>query len=104
MHEGAVGAGGGASAGSGTSVREIRARVAVDHRPLAYTTVETIMDRLTRKGAVARRKQGKAHRYTVLYQRSAARAQEWRRWWSTSSTTPAALCTHTWWASPPTIF
>ena len=62
-------------AGSGTSVREIRARVAVDHRPLAYTTVETIMDRLTRKGAVARRKQGKAHRYTVLYQRSAARAQ-----------------------------
>ncbi len=62
-------------AGSGTSVREIRARVAADHRPLAYTTVETIMDRLTRKGAVARRKQGKAHRYTVLYQRSAARAQ-----------------------------
>ncbi len=62
-------------AGSGTSVREIRARVAIDHRPLAYTTVETIMDRLTRKGAVARRKQGKAHRYTVLYQRSAARAQ-----------------------------
>jgi hypothetical protein len=56
-------------------VREIRARVAADHRPLAYTTVETIMDRLTRKGAVARRKQGKAHRYTVLYQRSAARAQ-----------------------------
>ena len=62
-------------AGSGTSVREIRARVSIDHRPLAYTTVETIMDRLTRKGAVARRKQGKAHRYTVLYQRSAARAQ-----------------------------
>jgi predicted transcriptional regulator len=62
-------------AGSGTSVREIRARVAADHRPLAYTTVETIMDRLTRKGAVARRKQGKAHRYTVFYQRSAARAQ-----------------------------
>lgn len=62
-------------AGSGTSVREIRARVSADHHPLAYTTVETIMDRLTRKGAVARRKQGKAHRYTVLYQRSAARAQ-----------------------------
>ncbi len=62
-------------AGTGTSVREIRARVAADHRPLAYTTVETIMDRLTRKGAVVRRKQGKAHRYTVLYQRSAARAQ-----------------------------
>ncbi|MFB3126722.1 MAG: BlaI/MecI/CopY family transcriptional regulator, partial [Candidatus Acidiferrales bacterium] len=31
-------------AGTGTSVREIRARVAADHRPLAYTTVETIMD------------------------------------------------------------
>ena len=56
----------------GVSVREIRAQL---DRPLAYTTVETIMDRLTRKGAVSRRKVGKAHRYTALYEKSAARAQ-----------------------------
>jgi len=57
------------------SVREIREQLAADHRPLAYTTVETIMDRLSRKGAVARRKQGKAHRYTAVYPKSEARAQ-----------------------------
>lgn len=57
------------------SVREIRARLSAQRRPLAYTTVETIMDRLACKGAVTRRKQGKAHRYTPLYQKSAARAQ-----------------------------
>jgi predicted transcriptional regulator len=57
------------------SVREIREQLAADHRPLAYTTVETIMDRLARKGVVARRKQGKAHRYTAVYPKAEARAQ-----------------------------
>ena len=33
-------------------------------RPLAYTTVLTILDRLSRKGAVTRVKQGKAYVYT----------------------------------------
>lgn len=33
-------------------------------RPLAYTTVLTILDRLSRKGAVSRVKQGKAYVYT----------------------------------------
>ena len=32
-------------------------------RPLAYTTVLTILDRLARKGAVTRVKQGKAYVY-----------------------------------------
>ena len=57
------------------SVREIREQLAAAARPLAYTTVETIMDRLTRKGAVERRKVGKAHRYTPVYQKADARAQ-----------------------------
>jgi len=57
------------------SVRQIREQLAADHRPLAYTTVETIMDRLSRKGAVSRRKVGKAHVYTAVYLKSAARAQ-----------------------------
>ncbi|HSC76954.1 MAG TPA: BlaI/MecI/CopY family transcriptional regulator, partial [Candidatus Acidoferrales bacterium] len=46
------------------SVREIREQLLAEGRALAYTTVETIMDRLARKGAVARRKVGRAHRYT----------------------------------------
>ncbi len=54
------------------SVREIRAGLP---RALAYTTVETIMDRLTRKAIVARQKVGKAHRYTPRYQRAEARVQ-----------------------------
>jgi BlaI family transcriptional regulator, penicillinase repressor len=33
-------------------------------RPLAYTTVLTILDRLSKKGAVTRVKQGKAYVYT----------------------------------------
>lgn len=57
------------------SVRQIREQLAAERRPLAYTTVETIMDRLTRKGVVARRKVGKAHRYTPVYQKAEARAQ-----------------------------
>lgn len=63
-------------AGSGTTtVREIREVVAGNHRRLAYTTVETIMDRLTRKGVVRRQKQGRAHHYTAVYQLDQARAE-----------------------------
>jgi len=54
------------------SVREIRAGLP---RALAYTTVETIMDRLTRKAIVARQKVGKAHRYTARYEKAEARVQ-----------------------------
>jgi predicted transcriptional regulator len=54
------------------SVREIRAGLP---RALAYTTVETIMDRLTRKAIVARQRVGKAHRYTARYEKAEARVQ-----------------------------
>ena len=57
------------------TVREIREQLVAGGRSLAYTTVETIMDRLARKGAVARRKAGRAHRYTPVYQAAEARAQ-----------------------------
>ena len=56
------------------SVRDIREELA-RVRSLAYTTVETIMDRLTRKGVVSREKRGKAHRYTPRYAKAEARAQ-----------------------------
>ncbi len=46
------------------TVEEIRAQL-LPHRPLAYTTVLTVMDRLARKGVVERRKRGRAHVYTA---------------------------------------
>ena len=57
------------------SVREIREQLASARRLFAYTTIETIMDRLARKGAVERRKMGRAHRYTPVYQKTDAREQ-----------------------------
>jgi predicted transcriptional regulator len=47
--------------GQGT-VQQLQERLLVS-RPLAYTTVLTVMDRLTRKGMVAREKRGRAHLY-----------------------------------------
>ncbi len=44
------------------TVREVRARL-LPVRPLAYTTVMTVMDRLARKGVVEREKRGRAHLY-----------------------------------------
>jgi predicted transcriptional regulator len=44
------------------TVHEIRAGLLPD-RPLAYTTVMTVMDRLARKGIVERNKRGHAHLY-----------------------------------------
>lgn len=55
------------------SVRDIRTQLSTNGRVLAYTTIETIMDRLTRKGVVARRKVGRAHRYTPVYEAATAR-------------------------------
>lgn len=49
------------AAGKAT-VHEIRAGLLPD-RPLAYTTVMTVMDRLARKGIVERDKRGHAHLY-----------------------------------------
>jgi BlaI family transcriptional regulator, penicillinase repressor len=45
------------------TVEDIRARL-MPTRPLAYTTVMTVMDRLARKGIAQRRKQGRAHLYS----------------------------------------
>ena len=56
--------------GEGT-VREVRLEIAT-RRPLAYTTVMTLLDRLARKGAVARRKEGRSHVYYPLISREAA--------------------------------
>jgi BlaI family transcriptional regulator, penicillinase repressor len=47
--------------GQGT-VQQLHAHLLAS-RPLAYTTVLTVMDRLTRKGMVEREKRGRAHLY-----------------------------------------
>lgn len=51
------------------SVREILA----PRRPLAYTTVMTMLDRLARKQAVTRRKQGRSYLYRPLITREEVR-------------------------------
>lgn len=49
------------------------------HRPLAYTTVMTVLDRLARKGAVSRRKVGRAHLYHAEFPKEDARQRALER-------------------------
>jgi len=44
------------------NVKQVRAIVTA-HRPLAYTTIMTVLDRLVRKGQLERRKHGRAFVY-----------------------------------------
>jgi predicted transcriptional regulator len=54
------------------SVRDVQ-RVLAATKPLAYTTVMTLMERLVRKGAIARRKAGRAFLYSPQVSRDAIR-------------------------------
>lgn len=60
--------------GRPVSVREMLAALTRD-RPLAYTTVMTVMDNLHSKGLVAREKQGKAYLYIPVSSRDEHTAQ-----------------------------
>jgi predicted transcriptional regulator len=44
------------------NVEDVR-KVVAQSRPLAYTTVLTLLDRLARRGSVSRRKEGRGFRY-----------------------------------------
>jgi predicted transcriptional regulator len=55
------------------TVRDVRERIA-PHRPRAYTTIMTILDRLARKGAVERSKVGRAYLYRANLSAEDARA------------------------------
>jgi len=55
------------------TVRQVHRELA-ERRGLAYTTVLTILDRLARRGAAARRKAGRAFLYEPLLDRDQARA------------------------------
>ena len=54
------------------NVEEVRKFVS-QSRPLAYTTVLTLLDRLARRGAVSRRKEGRGFRYQATVERDKLR-------------------------------
>jgi predicted transcriptional regulator len=54
------------------NVEEVRKLVSRS-RPLAYTTVLTLLDRLARRGAVSRRKEGRGFRYQPTVDRDKLR-------------------------------
>ena len=54
------------------TVEEVRAAL-LPRRPLAYTTILTVMDRLARKRVAQRRKRGRAHVYTPAVAQDAVR-------------------------------
>jgi predicted transcriptional regulator len=54
------------------NVSDVRREVAVV-RPLAYTTIMTVLERLVRKGKVSRRKSGRAYQYSPTASRDSLR-------------------------------
>ncbi|HVX66516.1 MAG TPA: BlaI/MecI/CopY family transcriptional regulator [Bryobacteraceae bacterium] len=54
------------------NVRDVRESLA-GRRPLAYTTVMTLLERLVRKGAATRRKAGRSFLYAAVLEREALR-------------------------------
>lgn len=51
------------------TVREVHERIS-EHRDVAYTTVMTVMDRLSRKDLVEQHKEGRAYRYRARSSRA----------------------------------
>lgn len=60
------------------NVEEVR-RIVTPDKPLAYTTVLTLLDRLTRRGAVTRRKEGRGFRYQPVVERDKLRTMALRQ-------------------------
>src|SRR5437762_12252251 len=60
------------------NVEDVR-KVVSQSRPLAYTTVLTLLDRLARRGAVARRKEGRGFRYQPTVERDKLRRMALRQ-------------------------
>ena len=60
------------------NVEDVR-KVVSTTRPLAYTTVLTLLDRLARRGAVSRRKEGRGFRYQPTVERDKLRRMALRQ-------------------------
>ncbi|HTS31551.1 MAG TPA: BlaI/MecI/CopY family transcriptional regulator [Bryobacteraceae bacterium] len=54
------------------NVRDVR-QIVAQARPLAYTTIMTVLDRLVRKGKITRRKMGRAFLYSPQTTRDSMR-------------------------------
>jgi predicted transcriptional regulator len=54
------------------NVEDVR-KIVAQNRPLAYTTVLTLLDRLARRSAVTRRKEGRGFRYQPTVERDKLR-------------------------------
>ena len=54
------------------NVKEVQ-RIVAESRPLAYTTIMTVLDRLVRKGKITRRKVGRAFVYAPQTSRDSMR-------------------------------
>ena len=78
------------------TVRDVHQALQPSH-PLAYTTVLTVMDRLTRKGFLSRTRRGKAHHYlprcSFEESRSRAVAEMVRTWFDGSADQLAVFLT-----------
>lgn len=74
------------------TVREVRESLRLD-RPLAYTTVMTVLDNLHRKGVLRRERDARAWRYTPVASREAYAAAAMTEMLSASSD-PQAVCLH----------
>ena len=61
----------------GLTVREVHAALATD-RDIAYTTVMTVLDRMTSKGLVEREREGRAWRYRPTQSRAELAAEMMR--------------------------
>ncbi|QRX90291.1 BlaI/MecI/CopY family transcriptional regulator [Streptomyces noursei] len=60
-------------------------------RPIAYTTVMTVLDNLRQKGSVHREVEGRAYRYKAVSTRAAYAAALMNEAWSTSDNPAVAL-------------
>jgi predicted transcriptional regulator len=60
------------------TVREVHDKIA-EGRDIAYTTVMTVLDRMTRKDLVAREREGRAWRYRPTQTRGAMTAEVMRQ-------------------------
>jgi BlaI family transcriptional regulator, penicillinase repressor len=73
----------------------VTGRVVVDEltqqRPVAYTTVLTVMDRLAGKGMLTRRRRGRAHTYQAAKSRAAYTAELMASVLGSSDDHPAVL-------------
>ena len=59
----------------GLTVREVHDRIGLD-RGLAYTTLMAVLDRMSKKGLVARERDGRARRYTASSSRAEAHLRD----------------------------